>query len=96
MANTWLVNGMAPTRWTKMLNGMLKKLAGNDNVKKLRIIMLVKANFNSNNKWLGQAMMRLAKEQNLIAPEQYGSKKYKAASTQCLNKCLFYDLHHFL
>jgi len=33
-----------------MLNGMLKKLAGNDNVKKLRIIMLVKADFNSNNK----------------------------------------------
>jgi len=41
-------------------------------------------------------MMRLAEEQNLIALEQYyGSRKYKAASTQCLNKRLFYDLHHF-
>jgi len=50
MANAQLINGMAPARWTKMLNGMLKKLAGNDNVKKLRIIMLVKADFNSNNK----------------------------------------------
>jgi len=60
MANAWLANGMAPTRWTKMLNTMLEKLAGNDNVEKLRIIMLFKADFNNNNKWLGHVMMRLA------------------------------------
>jgi len=28
---------------------------------------------------------------NAIAPEQYGSRKGKAAGIQCLNKCLFYD-----
>ncbi len=96
MANAWLINSTAPAQWTKTLNVMLEKLASNDNVKKIRIIMLFEADFNNNNKWLGQMMMRLAEEQNLIALEQYGSRKYKAANTQCLNKCLFYDLHCFL
>ncbi len=40
-----------------MLNVMLEKLVGNDNVEKLRIIMLFKANFNHNNKWLGRETM---------------------------------------
>jgi len=71
MANAWLINGMAPARWTKTLNGMLEKLAGNDNVKKLCIIMLFKAKFNNNNKWLGWMTMWLAEEQNLITPEQH-------------------------
>jgi len=31
----------------------VKKLAGNDNVEKLQIIMLFKTDFNHNNKWLG-------------------------------------------
>jgi len=31
----------------------------------------------------------------MIAPEQYGSRKLKLAGTQCLNKCLFYDLHRY-
>jgi len=50
------------------------------------IIMLFKANFNNNNKWLGWVTMQLAEERNLIAPEQYDSRKYNAASTQYLNK----------
>jgi len=74
-----------------MLNVMLEKLVGNNNVEKLRIIMLFEANFNHNNKWLGQATMQVAEKH--IAPEQYGSWKLKAAGTQCLNKCLFYNLH---
>jgi len=36
-----------------MLNVMLEKMASNDNIKKLRIIMLFEADFNNNNKWLG-------------------------------------------
>jgi len=56
-----------------MLNVMLEKLAGNDNIEKLQIIMLFKANFNNNNKWLGGATMKLAEEQDLLALEQYGS-----------------------
>jgi len=72
---------------------MLEKLAGNDNIEKLRIIMLFEADFNNNNKGIGWVMMHLTEKHNLLAPEQYGSQKHKAAITQCLNKCLFYDHH---
>jgi len=37
--------------------------------------------------------MRTAEQYDMTTPKQYGSRKHKAASTQCLNKCLFYDLH---
>jgi len=60
-----------------MLNVMLEKLAGNNNVEKLCIIMLFKADFNNNNKWLGQAVMQSAEKHNLMAPEQYRSRKNK-------------------
>jgi len=56
---------------------MLEKLTGNHNIEKLRIIMLFEANFNHNNKWLGQAMMRLTEEQNLIAPNNMAAKFLK-------------------
>ncbi len=58
---------------------------------KLCIIMLFKADFNNNNKWLGWAIMRNAEKLDEVAPEQYGSCSQKAAGTQCLNKWLFYE-----
>jgi len=36
--------------------------------------------------------MKNAETLNLLAEEQYGSRKHKAAVLQCLNKGLFYDL----
>ncbi len=57
--------------------------------------MLFEANFNHNNKWLDQVTMYTAEKQQLLAPEQYSSRKHKAARTQCLNKRLFYNLHQF-
>jgi len=39
--------------------------------------------------------MRSAEKHNLMAPEQYGSRKNKVVGTQCLNKRLFYNLHWF-
>jgi len=93
MANVQLLSGTAPEWWKQTLNVMIEKLAGNNNIKKLWIIMLFEADFN-NNKWLGWVMMKLV-EHNLIAPEQYGSHQHKAAITQCLNKRLFYDYHRF-
>jgi len=71
---------------------MLEKSLGNFNVEKLRIILLFEADFNSNNKWIGRAVMRNAEVLNLLAEEQYGSWKHKVAVLQCLNKGLFYDL----
>jgi len=81
LANMRLASGTAPTQWKKMLNIMPEKLAGNDNMEKLRIIMLFEADFNHNNKWLGRVTMQSAEAQKLLAPEQYGSWKNKAART---------------
>jgi len=53
LASLALRSGTAPERWKKTLNVMLEKMAGNDNVEKLHIIMLFEADFNNNNKWLG-------------------------------------------
>jgi len=96
LANVRLLSGMTPERWKQTLKVMLEKLAGNDNVEKLQIIMLFEANFNNNNKWLGRVMMQIAEENNLLAPEQYRSWKYKSAIIQCLNKRLFYNYHQFM
>jgi len=52
LANVWLLSRTAPEHWKHTLNVMLEKLVGNDNMEKLRIIMLFKADFNNNNKWL--------------------------------------------
>jgi len=60
-------------------------------VEKLWIIMLFEADLNNNNKWLGQAIMANVEQNNVVAEEQYGSQKGKAAGIQCLNKQLFYD-----
>jgi len=91
MATIPLLTGISPARWRRTLNVMLEKMAGNCSVEKLRIIMLFEADFNNNNKWLGRAIMANAERQQLLAPEQYGSRKGKAAGVQCLNKRLFYD-----
>jgi len=52
----------SPTQWCRGLNVMLEKSPGNFNVEKLRIILLFEADFNSNNKWLGQAVMLQAEQ----------------------------------
>jgi len=66
----------------KILNVILEKLAGNDNMEKLHIIMLFEANFNNNNKWLGKVIMQQAEVYDLLAPEQYESWKHKLANLQ--------------
>jgi len=91
MANIPMLTGMSPKRWKTTLNVMLEKLAGNCWVEKLRIIMLFEADFNNNNKWLGRALMIEAENKDVLAIEQYGSRKGKSAGIQCLNKRLFYD-----
>jgi len=59
---------------------------------KLCIILLFEANFNSNNKWLGWAVMLSMEQFGLLASEQYGSHKQKSVVVQCQNKLLFYDI----
>jgi len=81
-----------PRRWWQSINIMLEKVAGLNQVDKICIIHLFNADFNANNKWLGQAIMTQAKSKQLLADKQYGSQKQQLAIVQCLNKCLCYDL----
>jgi len=64
MAEMPLTTRYAPTRWKKGLNIMLQKQTGNLNVKKLRMIVLIEADFNMNNKWLGRAIMLPNEQKN--------------------------------
>jgi len=86
-----LLTGISPTKWWHALNIMLEKVAGNCTVEKLHIIMLFKADFNNNNKLIGQAVMQNVEWRQEIALEQYEYCNNKAASTQCLSKRLFYN-----
>jgi len=70
----------------------IRKIPGNFNVKKLHIILLFEVDFNANNKWLGRVVMWNAETKDLLANEQYSSRKNKAVVLQCLNKGLFYNL----
>jgi len=65
MVNLPMKTGYSPHRWWEGLNVMLEKMLGNFNVEKLRIILLFEADFNSNNKWLGHAVMLTAKSLDL-------------------------------
>jgi len=49
---------------------MLQKQVGNISVEKLRIIVLFKVDFYTNNKWIGRAVMYKAKQLKALAPAQ--------------------------
>ena len=84
--------GMSPSRWQQGINVMLEKKKGIRRVDKLRAILLYEADFNQNNKMIGRNMMYTAEDLNLIAKEQYGSRKSLSAIDHSLNKTLTYDL----
>jgi hypothetical protein len=72
---------------------MLEKKKGYFRVDKLNAILLYEANFNQNNKKkLGRDMMYTAEQLQVVAKEQYRSRKNKAAIEQCLNKRPTFDL----
>jgi len=95
LTNTPLCTGFSYDCWKKGINVMIEKTCSNFNVKNLRIILLFKANFNANNKWLGHVIMYQAEQAHLLAHKQYGSCKFKSAIYQCLNKQLLYDVIQF-
>jgi hypothetical protein len=91
MMNIPYLSGYSPNRWRRGVNVMLEKKAGVVDVDKLRTILLFEGDFNATNKITGRRMMANAEAHNLIAPEQYGSRKNHTAIAQVLNKVLTYD-----
>ena len=52
----------------------------------------MQARFNQNNKLLGKMMMEYEEKNNLLAEEQYGSRKEKSAIEHAVNKRLIIDI----
>ena len=84
--------GYNPVQWQHSVCCMIKKKADVDLVTKLRTIVLTEADFNFNNKKLGRESLMHAEQNNLIAKEQYGSRRGKRAIEHALNKRLLYDI----
>ena len=84
--------GFSPDTWRKITDvEILKKLQVFD-VDKMRLIQLMVAPYNANNKMLGRAVMRQAEDCEIIAPDQYGSRKFHRSNMAALNKRLAMDL----
>jgi hypothetical protein len=76
MAHIPYISGYSPVRWQKGIDVMLERKIGNFRVDKLR----------------DSPLMYTAEQLQVVAKEQYWSRKHKAAIEQCLNKRLTFDL----
>lgn len=84
--------GYSPDRFRRGLDLLLHKDPNDFRPHRLRPILLFDIEANLHNKVLGRYTMRNAEAINGLAPEQYGSRSFKAADIQALNTRLFYDL----
>ena len=87
--------GYSPTRYRTSVNTMLKKKANKLEANQLRTILLLEADFNHLNKKLGRDLLHHAEHHNMIAPEQFGSRKHHSCIDQVLIKRLYYDSLRF-
>ena len=83
--------GFAPKRWKTSVDVMLLKKVGVTDVKKLRTINLMEADFNHGNKRLARLMMDGAERYGLLASAQHGSRKRKTAIAHSVSKRLTQD-----
>jgi hypothetical protein len=86
MRNLPYTKGFSPQSWQLITDAEILKKAGVYDVKKMRTIQLMHVVFNMNNKKLGCDMMRLAEACNILAREQFGSRKHHQSITAALNK----------
>ena len=92
MAAIPIKTGYTPKRWAKCTDSMLPKKKDEWRPSKLRLTALLPPDFNHNNKILGRAVMEWAEQKNILAPEQYGSRKKLSAAKHALNKRLVLDI----
>jgi hypothetical protein len=84
--------GYSPDDWKKGIDVMIQKKERINLVTKLRTITLTEADFNFNNKILGKETLQHAELNNMIAKEQYGSRKGKSAIEHAIHKRLTFDI----
>jgi hypothetical protein len=87
-----LKRGFALDRWRSGLSCMLEKVPGCRLLTKLRSILLMEADFNSNNKTIyGDRMLNNVRQYGLMAEEIY-SEAGRTAEDGALAKVFFYDI----
>ena len=83
--------GYSPHRYKLSVNAMLLKKQNKLEADQLRTILLLEADFNHMNKKLGRDLMAQAEKFQMIAPEQFGSRKHHSCIDQVIVKKLYYD-----
>ena len=92
MANIPLKTSRTPSSWSKDVEAMLMKKKDDFRPEKLRRIGLLSCAFNMNNKHIGREAMKNAERLELLAEEQFGSRKNLSAEKHALNKRLMLDI----
>ena len=92
MALIPLMTGYAPINWKRGIDSMIPKKKDEWRPAKLRLILLMDARFNHNNKLIGKKMMEHGERSGFLAKEQFGSRKSKSAIEHALNKRLTIDI----
>ena len=81
-----------PEEWCTFDDVQILKKAGELNIDKMRLIMLMHPQFQMNNKNIGRKVLANAEICNEFAEEQHGSRKFHQAGLLLLNKVLVGDL----
>jgi endonuclease/exonuclease/phosphatase family metal-dependent hydrolase len=92
MRNIPYANGIAPNLWKNITDVEILKKANVYDIHLMRTIQLMNSELNLNNKKLGRDLMTRGEKSNLIAREQFGSRKKHQSITAALNKRLTMDL----
>ena len=85
-------SGSPPASWKNSIICMIKKKSQVEHISGLRSVVLTEADFNFNNKILGKSTMAAAETAQVLAKEQYGSRKGKSAIDHALHKRITYDI----
>mmetsp|Transcript_8494 Transcript_8494/g.16012 ORF Transcript_8494/g.16012 Transcript_8494/m.16012 type:complete len:1891 (+) Transcript_8494:4302-9974(+) len=91
MALLPLQTGYTPLCWRIGIDSMIPKKANDLRPEKLRLILLMDARFNHNNKLIGKKILEFGEKHGLVAEEQYGSRKNRSSAQHALNKRLILD-----
>ena len=92
MSDIPYATGYSLSRWRKGIDVSIPKAKDNIYADKMRTILLMEADFNMDNKWLGKQAMEYAEDHNVLAPEQSGSRKNHTPEKCGLNKRLTLDI----
>jgi len=86
-----LQTGYAPAIWRIGVDSMIPKKLSDMRPEKLRLILLMDARFNHNNKLIGKKILEYGEQHRTLADEQYGSRKNKSSIQHAFNKRLILD-----